>query len=117
MKGRKLGVGEIPPDMMEEILQGIRCMTWGEAVLVAQDGVLVQVEFSEKRGGAPGGDAPPPPPSDCHAAACRRLAGKIRQEFSALSFGRLTIVVKQGRVTQMERTEKERFTGLDGEGI
>ncbi len=115
MKGRKLGVGEIPPDIMEEILQGIRCMTWGEAVLVAQDGVLVQVEFSEKRRVDRWDDAPPP--SACPVAACRRLAGTIRQEVSARSFGRLTIVVKQGRVTQMERTEKQRFTGLDGEGI
>ena len=54
MKGRKLGVGEVPPDIMEEILQGIRCMTWGEAVLVAQDGARRVPAALQRAGAAPG---------------------------------------------------------------
>ena len=45
------------------------------------------------------------------------MAGRIAHEFAKLQFGRLTVVVKQGHVVQLERTEKQRFTGLDGEGI
>ena len=49
MKRRRLRAGEIPEDIMEEILQGIGRMANGETVLVAQDCILVQVEFAEKR--------------------------------------------------------------------
>ena len=45
MKRRRLRTGEIPEDIMEEILQGIGRMANGETVLVAQDGILVQVEI------------------------------------------------------------------------
>lgn len=115
MKSRKLRVGEIPADIMEEILRGIGRMTLGETVLVAQDGVLVQVEFSEKRRVDHWDDALPR--AEFHTAAWKRLAGRIEREFAKLQFGRLTVVVKQGHVVQLERTEKQRFTGLDGEGI
>ncbi len=45
---------------------------------------------------------------------------KIQQEFSDLDFGNIVIIIKAGRVTQVEKTEKHRFvgfTGMDGEGI
>ena len=115
MKSRKLRVGEIPADIMEEILRGIGRMTLGETVLVAQDGILVQVEFSEKRRVDHWDDALPQ--AEFHTAAWQRLGGRIEREFAKLQFGRLTVMVKQGHVVQLERTEKQRFTGLDGEGI
>ena len=31
--------------------------------------------------------------------------------------GKLVLVICKGRLMQIERTEKQRFTGLDGEGI
>ena len=109
MKRRRLRTGEIPKDIMEEILQGI------ETVLVAQDGILVQVEFAEKRRVEHWDDALPQ--AAFSAAAWQRLAARIRCEFSRLDYGRLTVVMKQGHVAQLERTEKQRFTGLDGAGI
>ena len=45
------------------------------------------------------------------------LAQRIRTAFIHLDFGQLVIVVKAGNVVQIERTVKQRFTGLDGEGI
>ena len=42
---------------------------------------------------------------------------RIRMAFAGLDYGQLTLVVKAGEVVQIERTLKERFTGLDGEGI
>lgn len=115
MKRRRLRTGEIPEDIMEEILQGIGRMANGETVLVAQDGILAQVEFAEKRRVEHWDDALPQ--DEFHTAAWQRLAGRIAHEFAKLQFGRLTVVVKQGHVVQLERTEKQRFTGLDGEGI
>lgn len=115
MKRRRLRTGEIPEDIMEEILQGIGRMANGETVLVAQDGILVQVEFAEKRRVEHWDDALPQ--AAFSAAAWQRLAGRIAHEFAKLQFGRLTVVMKQGHVAQLERTEKQRFTGLDGEGI
>ena len=115
MKRRRLRTGEIPEDIMEEILQGIGRMANGETVLVAQDGILVQVEFAEKRRVEHWDDALPQ--DEFHTAAWQCLAGRIAHEFAKLQCGRLTVVVKQGHVGQLERTEKQRFTGLDGEGI
>ena len=45
------------------------------------------------------------------------LAARIRKEFRLLQYGRLVLVIRKGRLMQIERTEKQRFTGLDGEGI
>lgn len=42
---------------------------------------------------------------------------QIRLEFSKLMYGRLVIKIQKSRVTQIERTVQQRFTGLDGEGI
>ncbi|WP_423791713.1 DUF2292 domain-containing protein [Mitsuokella jalaludinii] len=41
----------------------------------------------------------------------------MRKEFRLLQYGRLVLVIRKGRLMQIERTEKQRFTGLDGEGI
>lgn len=45
---------------------------------------------------------------------------KIQKEFQNLEFGNIVVVIKSGRVVQVERTVKQRFqsfTGMDGEGI
>lgn len=48
MAGRKLCVGEVPAGVMAEILKILQLISYGEVVLVAQDGILVQVEWKEK---------------------------------------------------------------------
>ena len=115
MAGRKLCVGEGPSEVMAEILKILQLISYGEVVLVAQDGILVQVEWKEKL--------------RIENIGCQRaeqawsekqrqhIAEHVRQEFGRLQYGRLVVVVKGGNVVQMERTEKQRFTGLDGEGI
>ena len=74
MKRRRLRAGEIPEDIMEEILQGIGRMANGETVLVAQDCILVQVEFAEKRRVDHWDDALPQ--AAFSAAAWQRLAAR-----------------------------------------
>lgn len=49
MPAPRLAPGDIPQKAMTCILQGLRTIRYGEIVLVAQDGVLMQVEWSEKR--------------------------------------------------------------------
>lgn len=111
----KIGKGEIPERVMQYILQALTSIQFGEVALIAQDGILVQIEKEEKvrlENLMQAMTAEPQPLSNPQG-----LAKHIRQEFARLLFGRLVIVVKQGKVTQMERTEKQRFLGLDGEGI
>ena len=49
MPGIRPAPGEIPQKAMAYILQGLCTISYGEMVLVAQDGVLMQVDWSEKR--------------------------------------------------------------------
>ena len=108
--------GEIPQKAMAYILQGLCTISYGEMVLVAQDGVLMQVEWSEKRRldcWHDTEDAKPPYPE----RVLTELAARIHKEFRLLQYGRLVLVIRKGRLMQIERTEKQRFTGLDGEGI
>ena len=100
MPGIRPAPGEIPQKAMAYILQGLCTISYGEMVLVAQDGVLMQVDWSEKRRldcWHDTEDAKPPYPE----RVLTELAARIRK----------------GRLMQIERTEKQRFTGLDGEGI
>jgi hypothetical protein len=107
--------GILPDDVLGYILQILQHIAFGEAVLVAQDGVLVQIEWNEKLRLVDWGSRQDLP--DWSQRQRQYLIQRIRQEFSHLRFGRLVIVVKAGRAVQIERTEKQRFTGLDGEGI
>ena len=112
---KKLLPGEIPPGIMTYILRSLQDICFGQVVLVAQDERLVQVERSERLRIADcrvcrEREAMPPEEVRC-------IAKKIQQSFQNLAYGQLVIVVKSGVVTQIERTEKSRFTGLDGEGI
>ena len=116
MPAPRLAPGDIPKKAMTYILKGLRTIRYGEIVLVAQDGILMQVEWSEKRR------------LDCWQesedgensyteSALADLAARIRKDFGLLQYGKLVLIIRKGRLLQLERTEKQRFTGLDGEGI
>ena len=91
----------------------------GEVTLVVQDGCLVQIERSEKLR----------PAEAARYAAYQKavqsadytpVSRKIQQEFAGLQFGHIVIVIKSGRIIQVERAEKHRLTGVfgyDGGGI
>lgn len=112
---KKLLPGEIPAGIMEYILRSLQEICYGQVVLIAQDARLVQVERNEKLR-----------VTDCRMCRERKpiaavelqcLQERIHQSFRNLAYGQLVIIIKAGSVVQMERTEKRRFTGLDGEGI
>ena len=115
MEKLKLSSGEIPLEVMDYLIEQMQKISFGEVVLVAQDGVLVQIESQEKLRLANWGQ---------HLERQlwtykqkKHITKHLQQEFSHLAYGKLVIVIKNGNVIQMERTEKQRFTGLDGEGI
>ncbi len=116
MAGLRLSAGEIPPQAMKYILHGLCTIGFGEMVLVAQDGVLMQVEWNEKRRLDSWHDTADTE-SIYSKKALAELAARIRREFRLLQYGKLVLVIRKGRLMQLERTEKQRFTGLDGEGI
>lgn len=52
--------------------------------------------------------------------AGQRLRAEITAALSGLEYGQVVILIKDGKVTQIERTEKKRLPrleGLNGEGI
>lgn len=115
MKKLKLSPREIHLEVMDYLIEQMQKISFGEVVLVAQDGVLVQIESQEKLRLANWGQ---------HLEQQlwtdkqqKHIVKHLQQEFSHLAYGKLVIVIKNGNVIQMERTEKQRFTGLDGEGI
>lgn len=118
MSTKKIAPHEVPNEVMGYILDSLQRLSFGEVVLVAQDGVLVQVEWSEKLRTTDilAGEGA----TERHvweAAELDYVAAHVRAEFRELCYGRLVIVVKRGAVVQIERTEKQRFTGMYGEGI
>ena len=48
MKKLKLSPREIPLEVMDYLIEQMQQISFGEVVLVAQDGVLVQIESQEK---------------------------------------------------------------------
>ena len=112
---KKLRAGEIPAGIMAYILRSLQEICFGQVVLVAQNFRLIQVERNEKLR-----------VTDWERCQGRRswsdeertqVRQRIQASFFQLEYGQLVIVVKGGSIVQMERTEKCRFTGLDGEGI
>ena len=112
---QKVSPGVLPDYVMDYVLKSLQRITFGEVILVAQDGVLVQLEWNEKRRLDHWDETLVQRPWTEKEQRC--VARRVALEFAHLQFGRLVIVIKSGRVIQIERTEKQRFSGLDGEGI
>lgn len=51
---------------------------------------------------------------DLDQAKSLALRNRIVEAVHGLKFGQVVIVIKDGKVTQIERTEKQRFTGVEG---
>lgn len=103
---------KIITSLMQEIFHG-------EINLIVQNSCLIQIERNEKMRLVD---------ISKYAAYHKKtqridytpICEKIQQEFSDLAFGNIAIIIKSGKVTQVEKTEKYRFsdfTGMDGEGI
>ncbi len=104
---------DVHPDVLDYIMSVLRDLYFGEVVLIAQNGVLIQVEYTEKLRVHPwqGISQPVKWSEDTE----RNLRRSIERELASLFYGRLSIIVKQGTVTHFDKLEKQRF--MDGDGI
>ncbi|TCS75203.1 YezD family protein [Pectinatus cerevisiiphilus] len=112
-------LSKINSSAMKIIKKLLREVFHGEITLIVQNSCLIQVERNEKIRLADIAKY------DQYAAKAALIdyapvCRKIQQEFSDLEYGNIVVIIKSGRVVQVERTEKHRFqgfTGMDGEGI
>ena len=104
---------DIPAEVLSYIMELLRELYFGEVVLIAQNGVLIQVKRTEKMRVHPWQGLMKPHPWTAEVE--KNLRQTIQRELQSLYYGRLSIVVKQGNVTHFDRLEKQRF--MDGDGI
>jgi hypothetical protein len=109
-EGKKV-MNSIPEEIMAYIIQVLQDICYGEITLIIQDRRIIQIERSEK----------------LHFEQCRlclskhmfsnseieHVKGQITAYFQHLAYGKIVIVVKNTRITGIERTEKQRFKELD----
>lgn len=112
-------VTAITPKIMEQIISVLKTTFHGNVTLITQDFRLVQIERNEKIR-----------PLDVIQSE-RSQGLKERRDYSAvrikieescknLEYGQVVIVIKEGKIVQIDRTEKRRFpelTGIYGDGI
>lgn len=118
--GSRVARGSVTPKIMEQISSIIKSTFHGNVTLVTQDFRIVQIERNEKIR-----------PYDSKTKANEvsvlqdkqdfsAIQSKIRESCETLEFGQVVIVIKEGRVVQIDRTEKQRFSnliGVYGDGI
>ena len=110
---RKIPMKKFPKDVLDYIMDVLQSTFFGEVVLIAQNGILIQVEHTEKLRVHPWQGAAKP--EKWLQDKIKSIRSSIEKELASLYYGRLTIVVKQGNVTHFDRLEKQRF--MDGDGI
>lgn len=111
---KSVGLDSAALDKVELLISGT---FHGSITFVVQDSCVIQVERNEKfrmsdllNNGSAG----------TKAFDSSRVRSKILESISGLKYGQVVVVIKNGAVVQIEKTEKSRFTeweGVDGEGI
>ncbi len=118
IKSKKNGVS---PCAMDQIMTILNNTFHGNVALIYQDSRLVQIERNEKIR-----------PAELNGKSCELPQGlkencdlpgvraRILEAFENMEYGQVVIVIKEGRIIQIDRTEKQRFAalvGLYGDGI
>ncbi|MDR1577491.1 MAG: YezD family protein [Deltaproteobacteria bacterium] len=108
----------LDPAALEGLINLVKKTYHGQIILIAQNFRVVQVERKENFN-----------PEDLFVrdlgAASENikvqpLKDRIIQALKGLEFGQVILVFKKGRLTQIERLQKERFSdmqGMSGDGI
>jgi hypothetical protein len=108
----------IDPIFLEGLLNLVKQTFHGQVIIISQNFRVVQVErrenfqpeeLSEKSLGLNQAGFNP-----------GKIKDKILQALKGLEFGQVILVIKKGRLVQIERMQKERYSdlmGLEGEGI
>lgn len=102
-------------EVVEYILESISGIAYGSITLIVQDGRLIQMDKTEKVRFTDSGYKLRPE-GKVTASLRQAMLSAIRE----LQFGSISLNVKDGKVIQIDRTEKRRYKsleGVDGEGI
>ena len=116
---RKIYEGTIPAEVLKFVTDELQKIQNGEIIFVAQDNYFIQVEVKQRRriedweGNIEDWEGNFPNEEKNFSS----LIKNIQQEFAKLDYGQLAVKIQKGRVVQLERVVRQRFTGLDGEGI
>jgi hypothetical protein len=111
------GKHSFPAKALAVIDQSIQTISFGEIILIVQDGHIVQIERTEKISISSQKDSQH---EKKEAEEISLLRKKILGELSHLQYGQLVVKIKAGKAVQIEKTEKRRFPeveGIDGDGI
>ncbi|MEN6412051.1 MAG: YezD family protein [Veillonellales bacterium] len=126
MSGKKNQTGSktancITPQIMDQIISILKSTFHGNVSLITQDGRLVQIERNEKIRpcdiASKGGNRVNSSAGKQDDSAVR---AKVQEACAALEYGQVVIVIKEGKIVQIDRTEKQRFPslmGIYGDGI
>lgn len=108
-------------ESMDQIISILSSTFHGNVTLIYQDSRLMQIERNEKirpitlAGKAKGGTV-----SGQENRDFSTLRMRILEALEKLEYGQVVIGIKEGRVIQIDRTEKQRFSdlvGIYGDGI
>jgi hypothetical protein len=105
---------------LEQIMAIVKDIGHGNITLMTQNFRLIQIERNEKI--RPCDLETPAKPEKNIRRGCNYAAARagILEACQALEYGQVVIVIKNGKIVQIDRTEKQRFpslVGLNGDGI
>lgn len=111
----------IPAEMMDQIISLLCSTLHGNVTLIYQDSRLVQIERNEKiRPNDLQGRNKVFPLAQTENCDFSLLRARILEAINQLEYGQVVIGIKEGRVNQIDRMEKQRFpalVGVYGDGI
>ena len=110
---KKLQMGKIPDFVLDYVIEELKKIKSGEIIFIAQDGYLMGVEINNRRRIADWSEKF----DQISDEICENLKNEIISGFLKLKYGRLVVKIQKGKITQIESTVQQKFTGLDGEGI
>ena len=110
---KKLQMGKIPDFVLDYVIEELKKIKSGEIIFIAQDGYLMGVEINNRRRIADWAEKF----DQISDEICENLKNEIIKGFLKVKYGRLVVKIQKGKITQIESTVQQKFTGLDGEGI
>ena len=119
--GLKLKNSSITPGIMDKIISILNSTFHGSIALIYQNSRLVQIERNEKISLSDLNSMNNPLAHElkenCDIPTVR---ARIQEAFEKMEYGKFVIVIKEGRIIQVDQTKKQRFpslVGLYGDGI
>ncbi len=110
-------------EVMEQIERLIVSTFHGSVTLIVQDSRLIQIERNEKirlSDLAAKHKAEASANSKKETGSTKNIWPTIMEAVNGLRFGQIAIVIKEGKIVQFDKTEKQRFPdveGIYGDGI